>query len=120
MDDVLAIQADTIREEGGSPGLRDSGLLESAVNMPRQQFGGEYLHPDLASMAAAYLFHITGNHPFVDGNKRAGAASMLVFLMANGIENLPEPDDLERMTLKVASGEMGKDDLISWIRSVLG
>ena len=65
---------------GGLPGLRDEGLLESAVAQAVATFGGEYLHNDIFQMAAAYLFHIVQNHPFVDGNKRAGAAAAVVFL----------------------------------------
>ena len=73
IDNVLYLHASAIREEGGSDGLRELALLESAVMMPQQQFGGNYLHPDLPSMAAAYLYHIACNHPFIDGNKRYDA-----------------------------------------------
>jgi len=120
VDDVLAIQENTIAMEGGASGLRDSGLLESAVLMPQQQFGGEYLHEGLAAMAAAYLFHIAQNHAFYDGNKRAAALAALVFLQVNGVDALPEPDDLERVTLSVAAGEMSKDEVTDWMRTQLG
>ena len=116
VDDVLAIQQDTIEHEGGAAGLRDAGLLESAVLMPQQQFGGEYLHPDLAAMAAAYLFHLVQNHAFQDGNKRVGALAALVFLSANGVEALPDPDELEAATMRVARSEMAKDELTEWLR----
>ena len=79
VDDVLAIHEDTMEHEGGLAGVRDPGLLESAVLMPQQQFGGQYLHAGLGAMAAAYLFHIAQNHPFNDGNKRAAAMAALVF-----------------------------------------
>ena len=116
VDDVLAIHEDTIRQEGGAVGLRDPGLLESAVTMARQSIGGEYLHPDLAAMAAAYLYHIAQNHPFHDGNKRAGAMAALIFLHVNGVGALPHPGELERVTLGVAAGEMSKAELTEWFR----
>ena len=118
--DVLTIHEDTIRHEGGMAGIRDPGLLESAVLMPpQQQFGGKYLHPGLAEMAAAYLFHISQNHAFNDGNKRTGALAALIFLDANGVSSLPSPAELERMTLAVASGDATKDQLTEWMREQL-
>lgn len=120
VEDVIQIQQDTIEIEGGGRGLRDLGLLISAVMMPRQSFGGEFLHQDIPTMAAAYLFHIAQNHPFADGNKRAASLSALVFLSINGVEALPDPDDFERVTMAVASGEMSKPDLIDWFRRALG
>lgn len=120
VDDVLAIHADTIEREGGSPGVRDPGLLESAVLMPQQRFDGEYLHPGLPQMAAAYLFHIAQNHAFHDGNKRTAVLAALVFLTVNGVDSLPEPDDLERVTLAVAAGKVDKKELTDWWRARLG
>jgi death on curing protein len=120
VDDVLPIHEDTISKEGGSGGLRNPGLLDSAVLMPQQQFGGTYLHEDLAAMAAAYLFHIASNHPFIDGNKRAAAMSSLVFLDVNGVANLPSPVAMTDVTLRVASGQMVKSELIEWMREELG
>ena len=117
---VLAIHADTIAEEGGSTGLRDSGLLESAVAMPQATFEGAYLHPDLAAMAAAYLFHLCQNHAFIDGNKRAAAFSAVLFLALNGIPDdaLPPEAELERITLAVARGEMTKSEVTLWLQSL--
>ena len=91
VEDVLAIHENTIAVEGGLGGLRDAGLLESAVLMPQQQFGGEYLHPDLGAMAASNLFHIAQNHAFQDGNKRTAALRFLVFLSINGVEAFASP-----------------------------
>jgi len=119
VDDVLAMQEDTIRQEGGLPGVRDPGLLESAVTMPRQSIGGEYLHRDLAAMAAAYLYHITQNHPLHDGNKRAGALAALVFLQVNGVDTLPDPELLERWIFRVAAGERSKAELTDWFRGAI-
>ena len=120
VEDVLAIQDDTIRHEGGLAGMRDPGLLESAVTMPRQSIGGEYLHPDLAAMAGAYLYHIAQNHPFLDGNKRAGTMAALIFLRVNGVVALPDPEEMERVTLAVAAGEISKAELTAWFREVTG
>lgn len=119
VDDVLMLHEDTLAQEGGASGVRDAGLLEAAVMMPQQQWGGVYLHEDLGAMAAAYLFHIASNHPFVDGNKRAAALAALVFLDNNGVEKLPDPAELERVTLQVAASEMGKAALIEWWRAQL-
>ncbi len=115
--DVLTIHENTIRHEGGLVGLRDPGLLESAVLMPQQQFGGQFLHPGLAEMAAAYLFHIAQNHAFHDGNKRTAALAALIFLHLNGVGALPGPVELEKMTLAIAAGSATKDDLTKWMRS---
>lgn len=118
VDDVLLLHTDTINVDGGSHGMmRDHGLLDAAVAMPRQQFGGDYLHEDLPAMAAAYMFHIAQNHSFVDGNKRAAVLSALVFLNVNGIEKLPDPKELESVTFQLAAGEMGKDVLTRWLRN---
>ena len=118
--DVLLLHADTIAIDGGSHGVRDHGLLDAAVAMPRQQFNGEYLHKDIAAMAAAYLFHIAQNHPFVDGNKRAGVMAALSSLRVNDVDYPLDPQALEITTRKVAAGEMTKDDLTKWLRAQLG
>lgn len=116
VDNVMLLHGDTIAMEGGHAGLRDHGLLDSAVAMPRQQFGGVYLHEDLPAMAAAYLFHIAQNHPFYDGNKRTAAMAALAFLRLNDVSLLPEPRQLEIVTLQVAAGELSKDELTTWMR----
>ena len=118
VENVIELHKRTVEREGGAAGIRDYGLLESAVASPRQSFGGEYLHPDLPAMAGAYLYHLVKNHPFVDGNKRAGALSLLLFLHGNKPESLPEPDDLEKVTLAVAEGSMDKEALTAWIREL--
>jgi len=114
VQDVPGIHASAIEVEGGLDGLRDLGLLESAVMMPQQQFGGRFLHESIFAMAAAYLFHIASNHPFNDGNKRAGSMAAYVFLDVNGHELTVDEDDFERTVLAVASGRMGKEALIEW------
>ena len=121
VENVLAIHADTIAEEGGGTGIRELGLLESAVAMPQATYEGAHLHPDLAAMAAAYLFHLCQNHAFVDGNKRVAAFSTVLFLALNGVTDdaLPPETELEHRTLAVARGEMTKTDITLWLQSLL-
>jgi len=106
--EVLAIHEDMIRRYGGSFGLRDLPLLESAVGMPQATFGGQYLHDEIPAMAAAYCFHLVANHPFIDGNKRVGAAAASVFLEMN--EWVLEADNASysKFVLGVASGSIDK------------
>ena len=114
--EVLTIHLDQIERYGGEPALRDLGLLESAVAMPRASFGGAYLHPDLFEMAAAYLFHIVQNHPFVDGNKRTGTAAALVFLEFNDISVAADEDALVTLVLDVAQGRADKPRIAQFFR----
>src|SRR6266852_7180338 len=102
LEEVIEIQADQIERYGGSPGLRDAGLLQSAFAMPESGFGEHYLHTHLFEMAAAYLFHIVQNHPFIDGNKRVGALAALVFLQLNDCEVKLTNPELESLVLSVA------------------
>ena len=116
VDDVLHLHTSTIQVEGGAAGIRELGLLESAVLTPQQQFGGEYLHPDVPAMAAAYLYHLCRNHPFVDCNKRVSAMAAYVFLDVNGWSlDAPEPE-LEQVVLDLAAGKTTKLDLADWFR----
>jgi death-on-curing protein len=108
LDDVLAIHEDRIRKYGGSSGLRDLGLLESAVAMPQATFGGAYLHGTLYEMAAAYLFHIAKNHPFLDGNKRTALACALSFLRLNALRVKAGEDELVDLVLGVVEGGISK------------
>ena len=114
--DVLEIHKSRIQLYGGSPGLRDLGMLQSAVAQPQAGFAGQYLHVDLFEMAAAYLFHLAMNHPFVDGNKRTALAACLVFLDLNGIELDADPDELEDLTVSVAQGNIDKSALAQTLR----
>ena len=84
--------------------------------MPRASFGGEFLHADLFEMAAAYFFHLVQNNPFVDGNKRTGAATALIFLDMNGVEIEADEDGVVDLTLRVASGAAGKPDIAEFLR----
>ena len=111
-EQVLAIHGRMIDRYGGDPTIRDLGLIESAVMMPRQRFSGKYLHPTLASMAAAYLFHLCSNHGFVDGNKRTAVGAALVFIDANGYKLNLTSVQLERIALDVAGSKLEKPRLV--------
>ena len=117
VNDVLMLHADQIELYGGEHGLRDLGLLESAVAQAQASFGGEYLHGDVFEMAAAYLFHIVKNHPFLDGNKRCGAVTALAFLDLNGIEIDAPTGSLYELTLSAAQGEIGKAEIADFFRT---
>lgn len=106
--EVIEIHAEMLAEYGGSPGLRDQGLLDSAVAQPRVTFGDQFLHGSLHEMAAAYLFHLVRNHPFVDGNKRTGAASAIVFLLMNGLTSTASEDEYYDLVIAVAKGRIDK------------
>ncbi len=108
VDDVLQIHADQLAVFGGGSGVRDRALLESAVAQPCASFGGEFVHDGLLQMAAVYLFHIVKNHPFVDGNKRAGLLAALVFLDLNGVSISEPTDALYELTIAVAEGRADK------------
>jgi death-on-curing protein len=108
LDEVLAVHADQVERYGGRLGVRDIGLLESALAMPQASFGGGYLHGSLAEMAAAYLFHVAQNHPFVDGNKRTALMVALVFLGLNGLSVEAGEDELTDLVLGVAAGRVSK------------
>ncbi len=113
-----ALHVDQVTEHGGSLGIRDAGLLESALARPRQKWHYEP-GSDLASLAAAYAFGIAKNHPFVDGNKRAALVAAYTFLALNDFElEAPEPEAVT-MVLGTADGSLSEEDLASWIRSHL-
>ena len=116
VDAVLRIHRQVIARNGGDPGLRDAGLLESAIAQPQAMFGGEWLHPDLAMMAAAYLFHLAMNHAFIDGNKRVSAAAAGVFLDLNGATLTCDESEFEALVLSVARGESDKATIAAFIR----
>jgi death-on-curing protein len=116
VDDVLALHAIAIEDQGGDPTLRDRALLESAVATPAQQFQGQYLHKSIPAMAAAYAFHVCKNHPFVDGNKRAAAAAMIAFLSDNGWSFDATPDEAEPVILQLAAGALDKPAFTDWAR----
>jgi death-on-curing protein len=118
LDDVIAIHRDQIQRYGGEMGIRDVGLLESALAQPQAAFEGELLHPDLVAMAAAYLFHVVKNHLFLDGNKRTGAVAAIVFLALNGVDLEADEPGLEAVTLAVARGEAEKEQVAEFFRRI--
>lgn len=117
VDDIIESHQNQIDTYGGSYGIRDIGLLESAIGQPEASFGGEYLHADIFEMAAAYIYHLVMNHPFVDGNKRVGLEAALIFLEINN-ENLNASDEeLVDLVLKTTAGQVGKREIAEFFRS---
>jgi len=112
---VLAIHSDQIKTHGGSAGLRDRGLLESALERPKNQFhyGSD---PDLASLAGAYGFGLANNHPFVDGNKRVAFQAMYLFLGLNGFRIEAPEEEVVSLILSLAAGELNETELADWVR----
>ncbi len=117
LDEVVAIHRDQIERYGGSLGVRDWGLLQSAIAMPAATFGGQFLHGDLCEMAAAYLFHIVQNHPFIDGNKRVGAVAADVFLTLNNTRLTAGENQYADLILSVARGETSKSAAAEFLRA---
>lgn len=107
--EVVEIHSDQIERYGGGSGIRDINLLSSAVAMPYATFSGGFLHRDIHEMASAYAFHISRNHPFVDGNKRTALASALVFLELNGVRISDPGEKLYEAMIRIASGKMPKE-----------
>ena len=116
-EDALILHANQVDLHGGEHGVRELGLLDSAVAQPQASFGGNFLHAFPFEMAAAYLYHIVQNHPFFDGNKRTGAVAALVFLDFNGIEIDAPKGSLYDITMSVATGQAGKAEIAEFFRS---
>ena len=114
---ILLLHEQLIAETGGSSGLRDEGMLDSALNIPFQTFAGKDVYPSLQQKAARLCFGLVKNHPFVDGNKRIGAHVMLVFLALNGIELQHTQTELSEVILQSAAGTLQSTDLLDWILS---
>ena len=112
---VLAVHSDLIQAHGGSLGLRDRGLLESALDRPRNRYHYEP-DSDLCSLAASYGFGMAGNHPFVDGNKRVAFQCMYVFLGLNGLRIEALEEEVVAVMMAVASGQVDEEELTAWLR----
>lgn len=110
---ILLFHNHQIETYGGSSGIRDEGLLESALALHQQSFGGEYVHKNIFEMAAAYGFHLCKNHPFIDGNKRTALVAMFTFLHVNGWKITAEKKLLYSVIIDLASGKLDKDELTS-------
>lgn len=120
VDTVLRIHEATIRRFGGTSELRSRDLLESAVAAPQAGIGGESVFADLVEIAAAYLFYLCSNHPFVDGNKRTALGACLVFLKLNGATPRPDSPAWEALALDVAAGKTGRDETTLRLRALVG
>lgn len=116
LDEVLALHADQIGRYGGRPGIRDLGLLQSALAVPSATYEGAFLHSGLHEMAAAYLFHLVRNHPFVDGNKRIGLMTMIAFLRLNSLRLRAGPDALVNLVLGGAEGRISKAEVAVFVQ----
>jgi death-on-curing protein len=116
LEDVLFLHSQQVDSYGGHRGIRDGGLLDSALAQPQAMFEGQFLHRDIYEMAAAYLFHIVQNHPFFDGNKRTGAVAALVFLDFNGIAIDAPEGSIYELTISVATGQTDKRQIADFFR----
>lgn len=114
----MQIHDEQTSQLGGTFGLQDNALLESALHMPQAQFGGEFLHSTIYEMAAVYGFHICKNHPFIDGNKRTTHAIMFLFLQLNGFDFQIDEQEHYTVMMAVAKGEMTKQQLAQWLQKV--
>jgi death-on-curing protein len=119
LGEVVDLHRSLLQATGGAPGIRDVGALESAVAQPKATFDGGDLYATLIEKAAALAFSLVQNHPFVDGNKRVGHAAMETFLVLNGSEIDAPVDDQERLMLDLAAGQIGRGELIDWLRQHL-
>ena len=104
---------------GGSDGVRDFSLLESAVSAPQATFGGDSLYEDVIEIAAAYLFYLCRNHPFIDGNKRVALGTCIVFLKTNGFKPKADGPDWESLTLEVAASRLNRDQTTERLRTLV-
>ncbi len=114
-EQIILLHSQLIQETGGSDGIRDEKLLESAIKTPFQSFGGEELYPSMQAKAARLCYGLVKNHAMVDGNKRIGAHAMLVFLAINGYELSYTQKELSDIILEVASGEKNYEDVLQWL-----
>ena len=119
LDEVLELHADQISSFGGTDGVRDEGLLESALAQPQATFGGQFLHRTISEQAAAYLYHIAMNHPFIDGNKRTAFAVTDTFLRLNGCALNLKDDRAYDLVMRVARGTMTKEELSAEFESCI-
>jgi death-on-curing protein len=117
LGEVFDLYGRVMEQTGGAVGVGDMRALESAIAQPRVTFGGEDLYPTIVEKAAVLGFSIIQNHPFVDGNKRAGHAAMETFLVLNGFEIEAAVEDQEKVILQVASGKWDREAFTAWLRS---
>lgn len=118
IEEVIQIHDELVSEYGGLHGIRDMGLLMSAIEMPKATMFDEYLHESIYDKASAYLYHIVCNHPFLDGNKRTGAASTLIFLIQNNVKPKYNMKKFEEMVCKVAQSQMSKEAISKFLNTM--
>ncbi|HEX8847812.1 MAG TPA: type II toxin-antitoxin system death-on-curing family toxin [Pyrinomonadaceae bacterium] len=119
LKEILELQRRIIEQSGGLAGIRDVGMLESALAQPLMTFGGAELYPTIVEKASALGFSLIKNHPFLDGNKRIGHAAMETYLVLNKHEIDASVDEQEQVILKVASGELGRAEFTEWLRACI-
>jgi len=119
-EDILEIHVDQIKRYGGRDGIRDQNLLLSAIAQPYSSFGGQYLHRTIFDKAAAYLFHLCKNHPFIDGNKRVASVAALVFLSMNDKPIDYKENAFEKLVLAVATSNADKEEISNFLSKGLG
>ena len=111
LEEVFALHADQVQRYRGATGIRDMKLLQFALAAPETSYAGEFLHTNIHEMAAAYLFHLVSNHPFVDGNKRTGLMTALIFLGLNGYQLQAKPNELYQLVMGVADSSVSKSQV---------
>ena len=116
VEQVIDFHTEIINELGGAHGIREMGLLISAIEMPKASMFGEFLHPTIYDMAAAYLYHIVCNHAFIDGNKRSGVVAALTFLEVNNITLKYDEHELEELVVQVATGKVEKPEIAHFFK----
>lgn len=119
VETVVEVHDEALKTFGGSPGIRDEGLLASAIFAPQSTFGGKSPFVDIIEVAAAYLFYLCKNHPFVDGNKRTAMAAAIVFLRLNGIETKPDSDGWEKLVLDLAASRIDRAETTTRLRKLI-
>jgi death-on-curing protein len=119
VENILEIHQSAIDNFGGAPGIKDVAAVESALAAAQATFGGECVFSDVVEIATAYLFYLSGNHPFVDGNKRVALGACLVFLRWNGFRPKPDCEDWERLTMSVAASECSRESATEILRGLV-
>lgn len=117
LPETLELHRRVVERTGGARGVRDLGALESALAQPRMTFGDQELYPTIVEKASALGFSLIKNHPFVDGNKRIGHAAAEVFLLLNGFEIVASVDEQERIVMRLAASEIGREEFTAWLRA---
>ena len=113
---ILYFHEQLIQIYGGSPGIRDENLLDSAIQQPKSSFDGDYLHNNIFEIASAYGFHLCKNHPFIDGNKRVALVAMDTFLQNNGYEISASEKETYKIMIELSAEKLSKSDLTKWLK----